>query len=58
MEIVNCVSAIQSYPSFSAVIAERLKRASGTVSQKRVSQTKQLCFSNGIMMKMSNEETQ
>ena len=34
MEIVNCVSAIQNYPSFSEVIVEELKRANGTVSQK------------------------
>ena len=54
----STVSAIENYPSFSDVIAERLKRGSLTVSQKRVSKTKELCFSNGIMMNMSNEETQ
>ena len=58
MEIVNGVSAIQNYPSCSDAIAERLKRESGAASQKRVSKTEQLCFSNDVMMNMSNEETQ
>ena len=52
MQIVNCVLAIQNYPSFSDVIAERLKRGSGTASQKRISKTKLLYFINDIMMNM------